>query len=294
MTLNQEESKLIKIIVCDLDGTLLNHNKDISPATVEYLIQLQKAGYLLILASGRFFYELEPYIHQLHMKKYHGFAVCANGLEVHHLETDTIDRFDSLTEKEIKEILTVSNQKHINAYANDKRMYQAFCNLWLFYSIQLAQMLLRPFKHIKYDPIQVLFHTKFLKRSTPYHFQQLDKICFLSSHRKLKSFQREILNDFPNQYKFYYINRFAMEIVKQNVGKKDALSYICEQQHLTLQNVLAFGDSGNDEELLQSAGIGITMKNGFYQTKRKARILSYKTNEQEGVLDMLKRLSLIG
>ena len=53
-----------------------------------------------------------------------------------------------------------------------------------------------------------------------------------------------------------------------------------------------FCDSGNDEGLLASAGIGITMKNGFYQTKRKARILSYKTNQQEGVLDMLEKLEL--
>lgn len=289
----QTAKQHIKIIVCDLDGTLLNKRKEISKATTKHLIKLQEAGYTLVLASGRFFYELEPYLQQLHMKEFHGYAVCANGLEVYDLSQGTKHRFDGLSKQEVDQILNVCRKRRINAYANDHQVYQAICNSWLYASVQVARFLLRPWKASSCYPIRLLYETDYQKRTTLPHWQSLDKICFCSTHQKLTSFKNEILSLYPQQFQFFFVNRSAIEIVKSNVSKKQALTYICEQKGYTLQHVLAFGDSGNDESLLQAAGIGITMKNGFYQTKKHARYLSHKTNEEEGVLDMLYKLSLI-
>ena len=83
LSIEKQQISKIKVIVCDLDGTLLNHRKQITEATAQYLIQLQEAGYRLVLASGRFYYELTGYIEQLKMKKFDGYAICANGLEIH-------------------------------------------------------------------------------------------------------------------------------------------------------------------------------------------------------------------
>ena len=47
--------------------------------------------------------------------------------------------------------------------------------------------------------------------------------------------------------------------------------------------MIAFGDSGNDEPLLLSAGIGVTMKNGTKKALAVARTLSAKTNNEDGV-----------
>ena len=62
MKITKKQLNKIKMIVCDLDGTLFNHKKEISSATITYLIKLQENGYTLVLATGRFFYELKPYI----------------------------------------------------------------------------------------------------------------------------------------------------------------------------------------------------------------------------------------
>ena len=293
MKIRQKEAADIKIIVCDLDGTLLNHHKKITSATAEYLIRLQRAGYLLVLASGRFYYELTPFIQQLQMKRFHGFAVCANGLEIHDIAKENMHRFDHLSSKEVQDILALCKQHHITAYANDHQSYQAVCNPWIYLSIKTARLLCRPFAHVSLYPMRLLYQTDFQKQGSASSWKQLDKICFLSSHHKLKAFQKEVLTRYPDRYRFYFVDRFAMEIVKHNVSKCNALAYICKQMGYTMQNILAFGDSGNDEELLSCAGIGITMKNGFYQTRKKARILSQRTNNQEGVLDMLKRLPLL-
>ncbi|MCH4286964.1 HAD-IIB family hydrolase [Absiella sp. AM54-8XD] len=292
LSIEKQQISKIKVIVCDLDGTLLNHRKQITEATAQYLIQLQEAGYRLVLASGRFYYELTGYIEQLKMKKFDGYAICANGLEIHRVKDDTMQSFDYLSETEIQDILSYTRNMHITAYANIHQIYHAVCNPWLYYATKAGTFLSKPFSKSNFYPFRLLRETDFQKHQTKTNWPVLAKICFFSSHYKLERFKQTIQHDFPHQYNFYYINRFAIEIVKSNVGKCYAVEHLCKSLSLDLSNVLFFGDSGNDEELLASAGIGITMKNGFYQTKRKARILSYKTNQQEGVLDMLEKLEL--
>lgn len=292
LSIEKQQISKIKIIVCDLDGTLLNHRKQITEATAQYLIQLQEAGYRLVLASGRFYYELSGYIKKLKMKEFDGYAICANGLEIHRVKDDSMESFDYLSEAEIQDILTYVRKHHITAYANIHQKYHAVCNPWLYYATKASAFFTKPFSKSNFYPFRLLRETDFQKRQSSIQWPKLAKICFFSTHHKLEQFKQTILHDFPHQYHFYYINRFAIEIVKSNVGKRYAMEHLCKSLSLDLSNVLFFGDSGNDEELLAHAGIGITMKNGFYQTKRKARILSYKTNQQEGVLDMLKRLKL--
>lgn len=286
------DASQVKMIVCDLDGTLLNHQKKITPATAAYLIELQKKGYTLVLASGRFYYELNTYIKQLNMDQYGGYAICANGLEIHDIVHQTMHCFDRLSKEDVDTILSHTREHHITSYANVNHSYHASCTGWLYHLILVLKYLTKPFSQSSFYPIRLLRETDFQKVSSSASWGTLDKICFLSSHHKLEAFRKQVLTSYPKAYRFYYINRFAIEIVKHSVGKKDAVAYLCAQKSLSLNNVLAFGDSGNDEDLLQDAGIGITMKNGFYQTKQKAKILSEKTNQQEGVLDMLKRLPL--
>ena len=49
MKITKKQLNKIKMIVCDLDGTLFNHKKEISSATITYLIKLQENGYTLLL-----------------------------------------------------------------------------------------------------------------------------------------------------------------------------------------------------------------------------------------------------
>ena len=49
-------------------------------------------------------------------------------------------------------------------------------------------------------------------------------------------------------------------------------------------SVMAFGDNGNDVELLASCGYGVAMKNGSAQAKKAAKSISDYTNNEQGVL----------
>ena len=68
-----------EIIVLDLDGTLTNTDKVITPRTKEVLMEIQKQGKKVVLASGRPTYGVMPLAKELELEKYGGFILSFNG-----------------------------------------------------------------------------------------------------------------------------------------------------------------------------------------------------------------------
>lgn len=76
-----------KLIVLDLDGTLTNSKKEISPRNRETLIRIQEQGVRLVLASGRPTYGIAPLANELRMNEFGGFILSYNGGEIINWET---------------------------------------------------------------------------------------------------------------------------------------------------------------------------------------------------------------
>ena len=64
-----------KLIVLDLDGTLTNSKKEITPRNRETLIRIQEQGIRLVLASGRPTYGIVPLANELRMNEFGGFKI---------------------------------------------------------------------------------------------------------------------------------------------------------------------------------------------------------------------------
>ena len=77
----------VRVIIMDVDGTLMNSQKELSPKTKETLIRAEKAGAILILASGRPTSGLLDLAKELEMDKHHGLLVSYNGSKVIDCET---------------------------------------------------------------------------------------------------------------------------------------------------------------------------------------------------------------
>ena len=70
---------MYKILAVDLDGTLTNSKKEITPHTIDVLIQAQQKGLRIVLASGRPTHGIMPLAEQLHLKEYGGYIMAFNG-----------------------------------------------------------------------------------------------------------------------------------------------------------------------------------------------------------------------
>ena len=71
-----------EILVLDLDGTLTNSEKKITPATRDALIKIQENGKKVVLASGRPTYGVLPLAHELKLNEYGSYILSFNGARI--------------------------------------------------------------------------------------------------------------------------------------------------------------------------------------------------------------------
>lgn len=271
-----------KIIIFDLDGTLFSSDKKIDQETIDKIIDLERKGIQIGIATGRFYNELDAIITQLRLRDFGGFVLSSNGLEVHEFLMNKTKIFLKMDSYQAKEMIELAHQFHLIPYVYEKNQYHMFY-VYGFSSFQkIIRFLPSQFHYIK--SIQELV----LEKDVNLHSCLYDKICFAGTHYHIQRFERYILKCFKN-IKFYPVNSHCTELVKDEVGKLQACRYICQTRNMTLDDVLFFGDSGNDVDLLRECGCGVAMKNGMREAKKVADYISNFTNRHQGVLDMLNR-----
>lgn len=285
----------IKVIVCDLDDTLLRDNKTISKETCEYLIQLQKNGYRLVLATSRYRKEIVDYAAQLQMEHYGGFLVTSNGATVYNLKTGHREAFSALNKEESKMLIRTGLDYGLSVHMRiGDDFYCQTVGLFRFILpvLKVFTKIIKPFASHKLEYLISLLHSiHFVRNLEEMSPDQVHKIVYLTPCGRLNPFMEYIQNTYQQKYHFFVVvNRTAAEICHSNVSKKNAVEWILQELGLTMENIIAFGDNSNDEMLLQSAGISVTMKNGSSRTIAKAKLLSEKTNDEDGVMDCLIKM----
>ncbi len=271
-----------KIIIFDLDGTLFSSNKKIDQQTLNKILSLEEKGIQVGIATGRFYDELEPVIDQLRLRDFGGFVLSSNGLEVHDFLRFKDKTFLKIDPYQAKEMIELAGRYHLIPYVYEDGVYHMFYVYGFSFFQKIIHFLPSQIHYIK--SMQKLV----LEKDVDLHSCLYDKICFAGTNYHIKKFEQFVLKKYCG-FQFYPVNSHCTELVRGEVGKLQATSYICKERNATLSDVLFFGDSGNDVDLLRECGCGVAMKNGMRETKKVADHISNFTNRHQGVLDMLNR-----
>ena len=103
---------MVKMIVMDMDGTLLNSHNQITKKTKEILLEVQKKGIQLVLASGRSYMKLLPYAKELQMDIYGGYLVEVNGTAVYDVKNNQREVLAQMQVEQIHEIYAISRRDY--------------------------------------------------------------------------------------------------------------------------------------------------------------------------------------
>ena len=266
---------MVKIVVFDLDGTLYDSHKHIDKDTVHKIIELEQKGIVVGIVTGRFYEELDEVIEKLKLREYNGFVASSNGLEIHDFLDGKIKCFTRLSKDEVKELVEEAKKHHMISYVWQNGRYSMFDISFMNGLKKLASVI--PF-NVHY--IRALRETEF-EKSISLEVPLYDKVCFAGL--PILKLKKSILKQHP-EYRFYDVGRLGTELCKKDVGKLEAIQFICRKKNTSIDCVMAFGDNGNDVDLLASCGYGVAMKNGSAQAKKAAKYISDYTNNEQGVL----------
>lgn len=258
-----------KLIALDLDGTTLNQNAQISPKTQQVLTDLQTAGHIVSIVTGRPNRLSQPFYDQLALTSP---MVNFNGALAHIPGRQWSDEYQYTINREIVfALLALRNQFKIQMIAAEgKTLFladQAYPNTFSFFPATLKHDELLTPTSLQQDPAAV---TVFVERDDQAALRQT------------------ILTEFPQ----VDVNTWGgpasvLEIVHHGIQKAKGVAHLADYYDIPQADIMAFGDESNDLEMLKYAGLGVAMNNAIAPVKAIANEVTPLTNAQDGVANYL-------
>ncbi len=290
---------MLKAIIMDMDGTLLAPGDHILPETKQKLLELERQGVTLILASGRSYTRLLPYADQLDMAANGGYLIEVDGISLYDMgagEREVLRRMDP---SEIREVYT--DLMHLNCEAQacfDDGFFDYFDE-----DIRRKKEQLRKERNLPDDfpwtagpwdwladlrsgyPNQTFVH------SAEEINRPINKIQLMQDEDKIREIYDFLMRKYGDRFEIFRTCPRQLEILPKGYSKGKTLKRLREMKGWNKDEVVAFGDGENDVSMFEVVDDSFAMANARDFVKAKAR---YETasNADNGIVRGLERLGV--
>ncbi|MCI6660646.1 MAG: Cof-type HAD-IIB family hydrolase [Peptoniphilaceae bacterium] len=256
-----------KLIVVDVDGTLVNDQKKITPRTLQALHRAQAEGHIVAIASGRPVEGIEEYADQLLLKQFHGCVATQNGTCNLDYATKELLSDHTIPLEEAKSIL-----QYVESIPSGYFIYE---NGRLYTNVPEGRVRKRT---ADINRLAIEYHPSFTEilSFSPRNITIVDR------DDRIPEVSRKILNIVEDRYTYSYSAPIFFEIMPKNASKGTAILEIADARRIAHENIIAFGDEGNDLEMISMAGTGVAMGNAIPKIKEAAKAVTL-TNNEDGI-----------
>ena len=266
-----------KLLVLDVDGTLLNDEREISKRTLAALLKVQQMGVRIVLASGRPTYGLMPLAKTLELGNYGGFVLSYNGCQIIKAQNGEI-LFERRINPEMLPYLEKKARKNgfaIFTYHDDTLITDSPDNEYI-----KNEALLNNLKIIKEDEF-----------STAIDFAPCKCMLVSDKEEALIELEQHWEKRLAGTLDAFRSEPYFLEVVPCGVNKANTLGALLEHLGVTREEVIAVGDGVCDVTMLQLAGMGVAMGHSQDSVKVCADYVT-ASNEEDGVALAVEKLIL--
>jgi Cof subfamily protein (haloacid dehalogenase superfamily) len=267
-----------KLLVVDVDGTLLTHDNVMTPGTRTALLKVQQLGIRIVLASGRPLHGLWPLAKQLELDTFGGFLMAYNGAQI----VDTHNGL-SLLDRRIDTSMLPQLHKTARKYG---------CSLFIYKDDTLITD--AP------DNIHVAREAALNGMTLRYtdDFTALDgyaphECVITGSDQALRELSDRWTKRLSGTADVFPSEPFFLEFVPPSVNKGDSLAFLKGALALERDEIMTVGDGLCDIPMLQLAGVGVAMANADDAVKRCADFVT-ASNEEDGLAAAIEQHIMSG
>lgn len=257
-----------KLLVLDIDGTLLTNEKLITPRTLATLLKVQQMGVHIVLASGRPTDGILPIARQLELNNYGGYILSYNGAKVVNVQTGEI-LFEKRMNPEMIPYLDRQAKKNNFAfftYHDDTIITEQPENQHIIDEARLNNQTIVSVDNfieaIDFSPCKCVYTS--------------------DDEQALTALENHLKKRLAGACDVFRSEDFFLEIVPPRINKGNTLSFLLEKLGIPGNEIVVIGDGVADVPMFQLGGTGIAMENAR-DSVRACADFSTLSNEQDGV-----------
>ncbi|WP_019312732.1 fructose-phosphate phosphohydrolase SppA [Streptococcus mutans] len=273
-------AKTIKLILSDIDGTILDNNHQVDAHLRDTITELKKESIPFVLASARSPHGMFPIAQELNLGAnpiacYNGALIVEGNKE--HYQT-LIEH--GLSKADVKKIVALIKKQFphisINFYSGGDWIVEEI-DQWVQIEANIT----------KESPDIRNFDTLLTDDSIPIH-----KLLLIANAQAIQEFFTYLKRVNFEDASFYLSKDNYLEVTSQSVSKENALLEIAKYYDISLSQTMAIGDNYNDIPMLKLAGLGVAMANAPQAVKNEADIETVSNNDN-GVSKVIEDYVLI-
>ena len=262
----------IRLVLCDIDGTLYDWDRILSPRTIADINRLHEEGYGFGIASGR------PYEELIHYAEDWGFSypfdiiIGLNGAELYIERTKKLYSYYKLSRETLKKTMDVMSRFEANPF-----MY------WhgKLLAVKMDAMIIKSSKTSQREIV-------IAKDPSELYAEENVKIMFRMSEEETARAEAWLAEHPDPDYAAFKTQSTLIEFMDPRLSKGFAIREMQKLGEYEPHEILAFGDTTNDNSMLEEAGWGVCLANGSDDTKECADDVTRYSCRDDGFADYLE------
>jgi len=269
-----------KILFLDLDGTLLNDNKEITHGNRRAIEDALAQGHQIVVTSGR---PLKSSLNQANRLGLAGegcFVIAYNGAEIFDCSTGKSVFRQTLDCNDLFRIFDEARRIgcYIQTYDREDVVFEAggnaenarrYCDM--------VGLSYREIQNVRND-----------LSAPPVKALAID----YQNHPLLEQMEQWIRQELAGRVECFFSNSHFLEIVSAGMNKGVAVRELCARLGIPVENSVAAGDQGNDVAMLRAAGVGVAMANAANVAKEAADYITCRDNNHDGIEEIIRKFLL--
>lgn len=261
-----------KMLVLDIDDTLLNSNHEMSSVTKEKLMRFQEDGFILVLATGRPTKSAVEKAEELLLNQYKSYAVSFNGAVVTNMESG---------EELFSQRMELKEQKSLVQYIHDTGLALiAYGDNEVYLSKE------NDYSHIEGEltGLETIYDSEYAN-----NLEKEDlKFIAVGDPEIVAKHNDELKGKFGQATNAATSKNYFLEFMHKDVSKGLSLQRLCDHMGVDISEVVAVGDGNNDAPMIEIAGVGVAMGNASDYLKSIADDIT-GTNDEDGIVQVIDK-----
>lgn len=266
-----------KLLVLDVDGTLLNSEGKISKRTNGVIRKAHQTGTTIVLASGRPLHGLIPLAQELDLQNAGGYIIAYNGAEIIDAKTHKVI-YDKTIDKGVFPFIEKEANKlgvGIFTYSEDDVITNRIEDPYIQREAKINNMGI-----VEAKPL-----------AEAIDFNPRKAVLVNDDENEITRLEKDFNARLDGTMNVFRTEPYFLEVVPNATDKSSGLSVLLDKLDIKVADVMAIGNGAADYSMIQLAGFGVAMGNASDSIKRCADVVT-KSNDEDGVAEAIEKYIL--